>query len=71
MQAVNKVTKPACGPQEQILQGWKTLSGLDYNVSSEGDAPDWAETSKQINHINVNKSLTGRTGPDRQRLIGV
>lgn len=40
-----------------------------WAVWSDGDTLDWAQTSKQINHIKVNKSLTGRTGPDRQRLI--
>lgn len=40
-----------------------------WAVWNDGDTLDWAQTSKQINHIKVNKSLTGRTGPDSQRLI--
>lgn len=40
-------------------------------MSSRGDTLDWAQISKQINHIHVKNSLAGWVVPDRQWLMGV
>lgn len=66
MQVMNKESKSAPDPQKQTLQGGSILNTQDFE--QWGRHTGLSQTSKQINHAKVNKSSTGPTGPDRQRV---